>query len=137
MHWMTLAFCSLVLTGLGNFCIKWATSAGQSPWVVVIGAFMINALLAVGVWLWMRPTVVWAPVPIGATVLTGLGTGLGVLLLVRAIGQPGSQAGVATAVMNANFALVTLLAWLVFQETLSLKQLCGLAAMIIGLILLM
>lgn len=135
-NWIMLAFISLLLTGIGNFCFKLATNAGQSPLTVVMIVFLVDLTIAAFIWLFLKPPVTPGIGPIGWPIAAGVTAGLGVLFLILAIGKPEAKAGIATAIMNANFALVAVLSWVFCQEALNIKQIAGLLAILGGIALL-
>ncbi len=136
MSWVAIAFCSLLVMGLGNFFLKLASQTGISSFASIVIVFFTDAILAALIVLAKKPELFSSQAGLLWSVAGGICTGLGILLLIIAFGAPGSKTGVATAIMNANFALVALLGFFILKEALSIKQIMGLVAILAGMILL-
>jgi drug/metabolite transporter (DMT)-like permease len=131
MAWLGWALAAFVFMGLGNLGMKGAgqrglSSAGVLFWVVVGElplAVLYGALKGrVGA---PAGAVAWA---LGAGFATSLA-----LIFVNESFSRGGRTAVVIGIMNANFLLVALLAFLFFREHLQPSRLAGLAATLAGL----
>lgn len=131
MAWFGWAMVAMVLMGLGNLGMKAAGQQGLRPSAVLLWVVVGELPLALAYWAWRgRPGgsvagTVWA-----------LAAGVFTALALAALNESflrGAKAAVAVGVMNANFILVALLAFLVFREQLQPVKLVGLAATLSGL----
>ncbi|MBK7293086.1 MAG: hypothetical protein IPI84_04690 [Holophagaceae bacterium] len=117
--------------GLANLGMKAASQRGLEPASVLFWVVLGEVPVALGYWLWRgRPAgstggVAWG---LGA----GLFTALALILLNESFAR-GAKAALAVGIMNANFALVALLAFILFREQLQPSKLLGLAATLSGL----
>lgn len=131
MAWFGWALAAMGLMGLGNLGMKAASVKGLPPAGVLFWVVVGELPLAIAYWVWRgRPAapsgaVAWALV---AGVFTA-----GALILVNESFFRGAKAAVAIGIMNANFILVALLAFLLFREQLQPSKLVGLAATLSGL----
>lgn len=131
MAWFGWAMAAMVLMGLGNLGMKAASHRGLSPAGVLFWVVVGEAPLALAYWFFRgRPS---AP-PSGAlwAVVAGLFTALA-LIAVNESFTRGAKAAVAVGIMNANFVVVALLAFILFREQLQPTKLVGLAATLSGL----
>ncbi len=124
MAWLGWALAAMGFMGLANLGMKAAGQRGLEPASVLFWVVL-------GVWLWRgRPAgstggVAWG---LGA----GLFTALALILLNESFAR-GAKAALAVGIMNANFVLVALLAFILFREQLQPSKLLGLAATLSGL----
>jgi drug/metabolite transporter (DMT)-like permease len=131
MAWLGWAVAAMVLMGLGNLGMKAASQQGLSPAGVLFWVVAGELPLALAYWAFRgRPAaplngVAWA---VGAGLFTALA-----LIAVNESFARGAKAAVAVGTMNANFALVAVLAFLLFREQLQPGKLVGLAATLSGL----
>jgi uncharacterized membrane protein len=131
MGWRIWALGALAFMGLGNFGIKIALNKGLSPAAVFLGVVLGELPLAVFFW-WRRSRSLQPAAGFSWALAAGLATGIALILVTESFAR-GARAAVGTAVMNANFVLVGLLAWLVFKETLDAGKLLGLGCTLAGL----
>ncbi|MBX2860565.1 MAG: EamA family transporter [Vampirovibrio sp.] len=139
LHWIPLALLALLSMGLGNFILKLATHLGYQSLHATLLVFLATGLMGLILWVLYRPTLsnLTANIPGAAmAVLAGILLAIGVWLLILAYAHPQAKTGVATALLNSNFALVVLLSYVFLQETLTLKQFVGLGAVLAGILLL-
>jgi multidrug transporter EmrE-like cation transporter len=131
MAWFGWAFAAMGFMGLANLGMKAASVRGVTPASTLLWVVVGELPLAVAYWLWRgRPAsptggVIWA---LAAGVFTAAA-----LILVNESFFRGAKAAVAIGIMNANFVLVALLAFLLFREHLQPSKLVGLAATLSGL----
>ncbi len=126
----------MVFMGTGNFLLKLASQAGL-PLPGLLGVvFLVQAAFGVGLLLVMKPDLAAAGQGIPIAVAGGLFLGTAVTFLLLAFGQPEAKTGVTVALLNTNFALVTILGAVFLQETLTAKQLAGLIVVLAGVFLL-
>lgn len=131
MAWFGWAVAAMVFMGFANLGMKAASLRGVSPSATLLWVVIGEVPLAVAYWLWRgRPAsstggLTWALV---AGVFTAIA-----LILVNESFFRGGKAALAIGIMNANFILVALLAFLLFQESLQPSKLLGLAATLSGL----
>ena len=131
MAWFGWALASMVLMGLGNLGMKAAGHRGLNPAAVLFWVVLGEVPLALAYWLWRgRPggsagATAWA---LAAGAFTAAA-----LICVNESFFRGAKTAVAIGVMNANFVLVALLAFLLFREQLQPTKLVGLAATLSGL----
>lgn len=135
MSWIQLALLSFLFMGLGNFLAKLATEAGQSALAILTLIFITDVFIAGALLFFKRPEFVSSAPALGWSVASGILLGLGLYFMIAAMGLPGAKTGLVTALMNANFVLVTVLSYVLLQETLTLKQILGLLAILGGMIL--
>jgi len=131
MAWFGWALAAMGLMGVANLGMKAAGLRGTSPAGVLLWVVLGELPLAIGYWLWRgRP----ASAPAGTAwgLAAGLFTAAALILLNESFFR-GAKAAVAVGIMNANFALVALLAFLLFREQLQPSKLVGVAATLSGL----
>lgn len=122
---------AMVLMGLGNLGMKAAGHGGLPPAAVLFWVVVGEAPLALAYWLWRgRPgasagATTWA---LAAGIFTAAA-----LIAVNESFFRGAKAAVGVGIMNANFVLVALMAFLLFREQLQPSKLVGLAATLSGL----
>ena len=131
MAWFGWALAALALMGLGNLGMKAAGHHGLPPAAVLFWVVVGELPLALGYWLWRgRPGG-----PPGATawaVAAGVFTAAALVAVNESFFR-GAKAAVAVGIMNANFILVALMAFLLFREQIQPSKLVGLAATLSGL----
>jgi drug/metabolite transporter (DMT)-like permease len=131
MAWLGWALSAFVFMGLANLGMKAAGQRGLEPAGVLFWVVIGELPLAVLYWLFRgRPV---APAP---GVAWGLGAGFVTALALIFVNESfarGARTAVAIGIMNANFLLVALLAFLFFREHLQPSRLVGLAATLVGL----
>lgn len=131
MAWWGWAVAAMGFMGIANLGMKASGLKGAPPASVLLWVVLGELPLALGYWLWRgRP----ASPPAGMA--WGLAAGLltaAALILVNESFSRGAKAAVAVGIMNANFAVVALLAFLLFREQLQPSKLVGLAATLSGL----
>jgi drug/metabolite transporter (DMT)-like permease len=121
----------MVFMGFGNLGMKAAGHRGLSPAAVLFWVVLGELPLALAYWLWRgRPGgsaggAAWA---LAAGAFTAVA-----LILVNESFFRGAKTAVAIGIMNANFILVAVLAFLFFREQLQPSKLVGLAATLSGL----
>ncbi|WP_026852413.1 EamA family transporter [Geothrix fermentans] len=131
MAWFGWALAAMVLMGLGNLGMKAAVQHGLQPAAVLLWVVVGEAPLALAYWLWRgRPGgsaggMVWA-------LVAGIATAAALVAVNESFFR-GAKAAVAVGIMNANFVLVALVAFLLFREQLQPSKLVGLAATLSGL----
>jgi drug/metabolite transporter (DMT)-like permease len=131
MVWFGWALAAMGFMGLANLGMKAASLRGVSPASVLFWVVLGELPVALAYWAWRgRPAgpaagAAWA---LGA----GLFTAVALILLNESFSR-GAKAALAVGVMNANFVLVALLAFLLFREQLQPSKLVGLAATLSGL----
>ncbi len=131
MGWFGWALAAMGFMGLANLGMKAANLQGLGSATVLFWVVLGELPLALAYWGWRgRPTgapagVVWA---LGA----GACTAVALILLNESFAR-GAKGAVAVGIMNANFALVAILAFLLFREHLQPVKLLGLAATLSGL----
>ncbi|HEX9010254.1 MAG TPA: EamA family transporter [Holophagaceae bacterium] len=131
MAWLGWALAAFVFMGLGNLGMKAASQRGLSSagvlfWVVV-GELPLAVLYGM-----LRGR---SGAPVGA-VAWALGAGIATSLALVFVNESFSRGGrtaIVIGIMNANFLLVALLAFLFFREHLQPSRLVGLAATLAGL----
>ncbi len=131
MAWLGWALAAFVFMGLGNLGMKAASQRGLSSagvlfWVVV-GELPLAVLYGM-----LRGR---SGAPVGA-VAWALGAGIATSLALVVVNESFSRGGrtaIAIGIMNANFLLVAILAFLFFREQLQPSRLVGLAATLAGL----
>ncbi|HEX9082005.1 MAG TPA: hypothetical protein VF768_06980 [Holophagaceae bacterium] len=131
MAWLGWALASFVFMGLANLGMKGAGQRGLDSAGVLLWVVLGELPLAVGYWL-LRGR----HAPPAAGMGWGLGAGLLTALALVFVNESfarGARTAVAIGIMNANFLLVALLAFLFFQEHLQPSRLVGLAATLAGL----
>lgn len=133
LSWVMWSVISLGLMTLGNMFARMAGLAGQSAFGIVVVIFFVNLFLASTILITQKPDVLAHPQGVVWSVLAGLGTGSALICLMIAYTTPGSQTGVATAIMNSNFALVALLSFIFLKEVLTFKQVIGLVVILLGM----
>ena len=131
MAWLGWALAAMGLMGIANLGMKAASLRGVSPAATLLWVVVGELPLAVAYWLWRgRPAspsggITWA-------LVAGVFTAAALILLNESFFR-GAKAAVAVGIMNANFVLVALLAFLLFREQLQPSKLVGLAATLSGL----
>jgi drug/metabolite transporter (DMT)-like permease len=134
--WILYAFIALIGTGTGNFLMKVAAQTGLSPYTALVLLFFAEFLMSLVLWSFKRPEL-YFPLPGWHWImLAGIAFAIGLFSLMNSFTQPGSQTGVATAILNTNFVWVALLCFFFLGETLSIKQMLGFASVMIGITLL-
>jgi len=131
MAWFGWALAAMGFMGVANLGMKAAGLKGTPPAGVLLWVVVGELPLALGYWLWRG-----RPASPAAGTAWGLAAGLltaTALILVNESFFRGAKAAVAVGIMNANFALVALLALLLFREQLQPSKLVGLAATLSGL----
>ncbi len=136
MNWLGFAVLGMLFMGVGNFLMKFATGYGVSSMAAVVIEFTIMFLVAVTVFAIKRPELFHSLPGAFAAAAGGLFIGLGALFIVVAYGLPNSHGGIATAILNTNFAIVLILGFVVMHETITLKQGIGIVALLGGILLL-
>jgi len=131
MTWFGWALASMVLMGLGNLGMKAAGQRGLDSSTVLLGVVVAEAPLALAYWLWRgRPS---GPAGgMGWALAAGVFTAAALICLNESFFR-GAKTAVAIGVMNANFILVAVMAFLLFREQLQPSKLVGLAATLSGL----
>ena len=131
MAWLGWALSAFVCMGLANLGMKVAGQRGLEPAAVLFWVVLGELPLAVLYWLYRgRPA---APAP---SVAWGLGAGFVTALALIFLNESfarGGRTAVAIGIMNANFVLVALLAFLFLHENLQPSRLVGLATTLVGL----
>jgi drug/metabolite transporter (DMT)-like permease len=131
MEWFGWALAAMGFMGLANLGMKAAGLRGLSPASVLFWVVLGELPVALVYWAWRG-----RPVGSAAGVAWGLGAGvltaLALILLNESFAR-GAKAAVAVGIMNANFVVVALLAFLLFREQLQPAKLVGLAATLSGL----
>lgn len=131
MEWFGWALAAMGFMGLANLGMKAASLRGLGSASVLLWVVLGELPLALLYWLWRgRPGgsaggTAWA---LGA----GLFTALALILLNESFSR-GGKAALAVGIMNANFALVAILAFFLFREHLQPSKLVGLATTLCGL----
>jgi len=131
MVWVGWALAALGFMGLANLGMKAASLRGLGSASVLLFVVLGELPLALAYWIYRgRPTgatggIAWA---LGA----GLFSAVALILLNESFTR-GAKAALAVGIMNANFALVALLAFILFREQLQPSKLVGLAATLSGL----
>jgi len=131
MAWFGWALVSMVLMGLGNLGMKAAGQHGVPPAGVLFWVVMGEVPLTLAYWVWRG-----RPGGTAGGTAWGLAAGIFTAAALIAVNESffrGAKAAVAVGVMNANFAVVALLAFLLFREQLQPSKLVGLAATLSGL----
>ena len=131
MGWFSWALASMVLMGLGNLGMKAAVAKGLSPASVLFWVVLGEVPLALAYGLG-REKIGGNPAGIAWALAAGLLTSAALVLVNESFAR-GAKAAVAIAIMNANFLLVAVLAFLLFREHLSATKLLGLATTLSGL----
>ncbi len=134
--WVFYSLLALLLGGLGNFMTRLAHTQGQSSLSVVTVIFLTNFIFGATLWALNKPNLLVSPKGLLTSLLAGVFLSGMVVCLNAAFSQPGAKTGIATALLNANFALVTLLSFFILKETLSIKQVFGLLTILGGMLLL-
>ena len=131
MAWLGWVLAAMGLMGIANLGMKAASLRGVSPAATLLWVVVGELPLAVAYWLWRgRPSspgggITWA-------LVAGVFAAAALILLNESFFL-GAKAAVAVGIMNANFVLVALLAFLLFREQLQPSKLVGLAATLSGL----
>jgi drug/metabolite transporter (DMT)-like permease len=131
MAWFGWALLAMGFMGLANLGMKAASLKGLGPASVLFWVVLGEIPVALAYWAWRgRPTgaVGGAGWALGAGVFTAVA-----LILLNESFSRGAKAALAVGIMNANFALVALLAFFLFREQLQPTKLVGLAATLSGL----
>jgi len=137
MSWIVLALLSFLLMGVGNFLIKLAANAGQPSVTILTLIFLTDVIVAGTLLIVRKPDFAWSVPAVGWSIAAGLFLGFGLYFMIVAMSMPEAKTGIVAALMNANFVLVSLLGFVLLQETLTLKQVAGLAAVLGGMLLLL
>lgn len=134
MAWLGWALAAMGFMGLANLGMRAATLKGLAPASVLLWVVLGELPLALAYWAWRGRPVGGAP---GVTwgLVAGLCTAVALVFLNESFTR-GAKAAVAVGFMNANVAVVALLAFLLFREQLQPSKLVGLAATLSGLWLL-
>ncbi|WLT31730.1 EamA family transporter [Geothrix sp. PMB-07] len=131
MAWFGWALAALGFMGLANLGMKAASMRGLGSASVLFWVVLGELPLALLYWGWRgRPS--GPPAGVAWGFGAGLCTAVALILLNESFSR-GAKAAVAVGIMNANFALVALLAFLLFREQLQPSKLVGLAATLSGL----
>jgi uncharacterized membrane protein len=131
MAWWGWALAAMGFMGLANLGMKAASLRGLNPAAVLFWVVVGEVPVALAYWAWRgrplgtAPGAAWA---LGAGLVTAVA-----LVLLNGSFARGGKAALAVGIMNANFALVALLAFLLFREQLQPSKLVGLAATLSGL----
>jgi len=131
MAWLGWALAAMGFMGLANLGMKAAGLRGLGPASVLFWVVLGEVPVALAYWaLRGRPVgsatgAAWA---LGAGLLTAVA-----LIFLNESFSRGAKAALAVGIMNANFVLVALLAFLLFREQLQPSKLVGLAATLSGL----
>lgn len=131
MEWFGWALAAMGFMGLANLGMKAASLRGLGSASVLLWVVLGELPLALLYW-------VWRGRPIGSATGTawalgaGLFTALALILLNESFSR-GAKAALAVGIMNANFALVAILAFFLFREQLQPSKLVGLATTLCGL----
>jgi len=131
MAWLGWALSAFVFMGLGNLGMRAAGQRGLEPAGVLLWVVLGELPLALVYWF-----VRGRPMAPASGVAWGLGAGLVTALALIFVNESfsrGARTAVAIGIMNANFVLVALLAFLFFREHLQPSRLVGLAATLAGL----
>lgn len=131
MGWLGWALAALGFMGLANLGMKGASQRGLGSASVLFWVVLGELPLALIYWAWRgRQTgpVAGAAWGLGAGVFTAVA-----LIMLNESFARGAKAAVAVGIMNANFALVAILAFFLFREQLQPTKLVGLAATLSGL----
>ena len=136
MNWITLSLGGFLLMGVGNFLARLATQHGLSGIATTAIIFTVDFIVALAIVAARRPAFAEHPTGLVYAGLAGVVLAGALLLLMVAYNQTGVHTGTATAIVNANFALVALLALLFLGEPITVKQWVGFAAILAGMFLL-
>jgi len=142
-QWLLCSLGCLLLTGSGNFVLRLAGTQGLSSLAIGFIVFAVHIVLT-GLMLWLFPKVIpeisahldkpagWQS--IGYSCLGALLFASSFIVLVTGLNSPGAKAGLVIGVLNTNFVLVSLLAWMILGEALNWKQIAGVVLMIFGIV---
>lgn len=131
MAWLGWALAAFVFMGLGNIGMKAAGQRGLDPAGVLFWVVVGEVPLAVLYWAFRgRPGA--APGAVAWALGAGLATALALIFVNESFAR-GGRTAIVIGIMNANFLLVALLAFLFFREHLQPSRLVGLAATFMGL----
>jgi drug/metabolite transporter (DMT)-like permease len=131
MAWVGWALAAFVFMGLANLGMKAASLKGLSPAGVLFWVVLGEIPLALVYW-----ALRGRPVGPGGGVAWALGSGVVTALAIIFVNESflrGAKTAAAIGIMNANFLLVALLAFLFFREQLQPSKLVGLGATLAGL----
>jgi len=135
MAWLGWALAAMGFMAVANLGMRAASQRGLNPASVLFWVVLGEVPLALAYWAWRgRGTqeplggLAWA---LGA----GFATAIAIILLNESFSR-GAKTAVAVGIMNANFALVALMAFLLFREHLPPAKVVGLFATLSGLWLL-
>jgi len=131
MAWLGWALAAMGFMGLANLGMKAAGQRGLEPASVLFWVVLGEVPVALGYWLW-RGRPVGSALGMAWGLGAGLFTALALILLNESFAR-GAKAALAVGIMNANFVLVALLAFILFREQLQPSKLLGLAATLSGL----
>ena len=131
MAWLGWALAAFVFMGLANLGMKGAGQRGLDSAGVLLWVVVGEVPLALAYWL-VRGRHLASPDAVGWGLGAGLLTALALVFLNESFAR-GARTAVAVGIMNANFLLVALLAFLFFRERLQPSRLVGLAATLAGL----
>ncbi len=134
--WIFYSLLALCLAGGANFLMRFSQVQGQSSLAVITTVFLTNILFGLAMLIFFKPDFTASPKGLISSVIAGLLLGGMTLCLNLAFSQPEAKTGIATALLNTNFALVTLLSFFILKETLSIKQIFGLLTVLAGTFLL-
>ncbi len=131
MAWFNWALASMILMGLGNLGMRAAVAKGLNPasvlfWVV-LGELPLALVYGLG-----RGKASGNPAGIAWALTAGLLTAAALVLVNESFAR-GAKAAVAIAIMNANFLVVAVLAFVLFREHLNATKLLGLGTTLAGL----
>jgi drug/metabolite transporter (DMT)-like permease len=131
MAWLSWALAAMVFMALGNLGMKAASARGLSPASVLFWVVLGELPLALAYGL-VRSKGAGS----GAGILWALGAGFFTtiaLVLVNESFARGAKTALAIGIMNANFMVVALLAFILFREQLQPSKVVGLATTLAGL----
>ena len=131
MAWLGWALAAFVFMGLGNIGMKAAGQRGLDPAGVLFWVVAGEVPLAVLYWAFRGRSGV-APGAVAWALGAGLATALALIFVNESFAR-GGRTAIVIGIMNANFLLVALLAFLFFREHLQPSRLVGLAATFMGL----
>jgi drug/metabolite transporter (DMT)-like permease len=131
MNWLAWAAASFLFMGLANFGMKAASDKGLNSAQVLFWVVMGELPLA-GAYFWFKGRGAQPGAGVAWGLAAGVATGLALIALNEGFAR-GAKAAIAVAMMNANFVLVALLAFLVFKEHLQAAKLTGLGLTLVGL----
>jgi multidrug transporter EmrE-like cation transporter len=132
MGWLGLAFGAFFFLGLANLAMRIASGQGLAPASVLFWV-TIGQLPAATFYFWLKEHPSGATTARAWSLTAGVFTAVALVFLNESFTRPGSRAGVAVAIMSANFVLVAVAAFVLFRESLGPVRLAGLAATLVGM----